>query len=132
VTDGLLPLCGIQVQPVASFAMLGGIVAWSLHRFGYSVLAPGSFAAPILASLRDGVALATPDGRIRFANPGLAGLLDLPLAELTEQPVARFLRGAPHAPPRELSDVECELSGGARGPVPVALSTSLLRDRRGC
>jgi len=132
VTDGLLPLCGVQVPRlgVASFAMLGGIVAWSLHRFGYSVLAPGSFAAPILASLRDGVALATPDGRIRFANPGLAALLDLPLSELPEQPVARFLPGAPLAPPRELGEVECELSG-ARGPLPVALSTSLLRDRRG-
>jgi signal transduction histidine kinase len=132
VTDGLLPLVGIQVPRlgVASFAMLGGIVAWSLHRFGYSVFAPGSFAAPILASLRDGVALATPAGRIRFANPGLAALLDLSLAELSDQPLERFLAGAPLAPPRELSDVECELSG-PRGAVPVALSTSLLRDRRG-
>ena len=133
VTDGLLPLLGVQVPRLgpASFAVLGGLIAWSIHRFGYSVFAPGSFAAPILASLRDGVALATPDGRIRFANPGLAALLDLPLAELSDQPLERFLAGAPLAPLRELSEVECELSGGARGPVPVALSTSLLRDRRG-
>jgi signal transduction histidine kinase len=132
VTDGLLPLAGVQVPRlgVASFAMLGGIVAWSLHRFGYSVLAPGSFAAPILASLRDGVALATPEGRIRFANPALAGLLDLPVAELSDQPLERFLADVPLAPLRELSDLECELAG-ARGAVPVALSTSLLRDRRG-
>ena len=133
VTDGLLPLLGVQVPRLgpASFAVLGGLIAWSIHRFGYSVFAPGSFAAPILASLRDGVALATPDGRIRFANPGLAALLDLPLAELSDQPLERFLAGAPLAPLRELSEVECELSGGARGPVPVALSSSLLRDRRG-
>jgi signal transduction histidine kinase len=133
VTDGLLPLLGVQVPRlgVASFATLGGIIAWSIHRFGYSVLAPGTFAAPILASLRDGVVLATPEGRIRFANPGLAALLELPVAELAEQPLERFLRGAPLAPLRELSEVECELTGAARGPVPVALSTSLLRDRRG-
>ena len=131
VTDGLLPLLGIQVPRTgpASFAVLGALVVWSLHRFGYSLLAPGSFSAPILSSLRDGVALATPDGRIRFANPAFAALCDAPPAALADQPLARFLPGAALAPPRELRELECELQSAA-APVPVALSSTLLRDRR--
>jgi signal transduction histidine kinase len=132
-TDALLPLLGHQVPRTgpASFAVLGMIVAWSIHRFGYSVLAPGSFAGPILASLREGVALATPDGRIRFANPSLAALLQVPLADLHDQPLARFLPQLPEGAPRELRELECELVVEAAGPLPVALSTSSLRDRRG-
>ncbi len=133
VTDALLPILGAQVPRMgpASFAVLGGIVALSIHRFGYSVLAPGSFAAPILASLREGVALATPGGRIRFANPSLSALLQLPLAELQDQPLARYLPEFPSGAPRELRDVECELIVDGASAVPVALSTSWLRDRRG-
>jgi signal transduction histidine kinase len=132
VTDGLLPLLGIQVPRMgpASFAVLGGIVALSIHRFGYSVLAPGSFAGPILTSLREGVALATPEGHIRFANPSLAALLRVPLGELHDQPLARFLPAWPSDAPRELRELECDLLVES-GAVPVALSTSWLRDRRG-
>jgi len=80
VTDGLLPILGVDVPRlgVASFAVFGATVAWSMHRFGFSVLTPSSFAREILESLPEGVALATPDGRVRVANASLADLLGVP------------------------------------------------------
>jgi signal transduction histidine kinase len=114
-----------------SFALLGAVVAASLWYFGYSVLAPSSFAGPVLASLRDGVALATPQGRLRFANPSLATLLGAALPDLLDRPVASFLPGAPLTPAQELRDHECELASPTLGRVPVALSSTLLWDKRG-
>jgi two-component system NtrC family sensor kinase len=111
-------------------ALLGASVAWSIRRFGYTVLAPGAFAAPILGTLRDGLALATPDGRIRFANPALAMLVRAEPEELIDEPLARFLPDAALTPLREIREMECELRGNG-SPVPVALSALVLRDRRG-
>ena len=132
VTDGFLPLIGVQVPRTGPMcvALLGASVAWSLRRFGYTVLAPGAFAAPILTTLREGLALATPDGRIRFANPALAMLVQAETEELLDEPLARYLPDAALTPPREVREMECELRGNG-APVPVALSALLLRDRRG-
>lgn len=60
-TDGLLPLLGIQVVHLAtvSFAFLGATIVWSIHRYGYSLLAPSAFAREILDTIPDGVALRT-------------------------------------------------------------------------
>src|SRR5690606_12961051 len=46
LTDGLLPLAGVQVPRlgVASFAVLGVVIAGTIRRFGWSIVAPGSFA----------------------------------------------------------------------------------------
>jgi signal transduction histidine kinase len=132
VTDGLLPMLGLQVPRTGPtcVALLGASVAWSIRRFGYTVLAPGAFAAPILGTLRDGLALATPDGRIRFANPALAALVQGETEDLLDAPLHRHLPDAALTPPREIREMECELHGNG-SPVPVALSSLLLRDRRG-
>lgn len=133
VTDGLLPVLGVSVPRLGatSFAVLGAVVTASLYRFGYSVIAPGSLAGPVLAAIRDGVALASPEGRVRFANSSLAALLGTPLADLVDRPVAGFLPGTAFEPPRELREHECELASPALGRVPVALSSTRLFDKRG-
>lgn len=130
-TDGLLPVLGIDVPRlgVASFAAFGATVAWSMHRFGFSVLAPSNFAREILESLPEGVALATPDGRVRVANASLANLLGVPIAEVRERFVRELLPGVPLEVERALGAQECELAT-AHGPVPVTLSTAPLRDKQ--
>jgi signal transduction histidine kinase len=131
-SDGLLPILGIELPRlgVASFAALGALVTISIRRFGYSLMAPGSFAGQILQSMPEGVALATPDGRIRVANPGLAALLGTPLPALLESPLARFLPDLELSPELGLRELECEVDA-AQGPLPVALSTAPLRDKQG-
>ena len=131
-TDGLLPLLGIPLPRlgVASFAVFGAMVTWSMHRFGFSLLAPTTFAGQILESMPEGVALATPEGRIRVANPSLAALLDLPLAALLDRPLQSFLPRIGLTAESVLREMECELETAQRR-IPVALSAAPLRDKRG-
>jgi len=131
-TDGLLPALGVEFPRfgVASFAVFGGLVTWSMHRFGFSVLAPSSFAGQILEALPEGVALATPQGHIRVANPALASLLGTTVAALRDRQVQSFLPEIEPSADLALSERECELAC-ERGPVPVALAAAPLRDKQG-
>jgi len=131
-TDGLLPALEISFPRfgVFSFAVFGGIITWSMHRFGFSLVAPSAFAERILETIPDGVALATLEGRIRVANASLAELLDVPMASLLDRPVQSFLPGVAVAHDLRLKERECEIT--ARGEqVPVALTSAPLRDRQG-
>jgi len=131
-TDGLLPALEISFPRcgVFSFALFGAIVTWSMHRFGFSLVAPSAFAERILETIPDGVALATPLGRIRVANRSLAELLDVPIASLLDRPVQSFLPGVDVSTELRVNELECEIA--ARGErVPVALTSAALRDRQG-
>jgi signal transduction histidine kinase len=133
LTDGILPMFAIQVPHLgtASFAALGVMVGYTVHRYGYSVLAPGAFAREILDTLPDGVALLRLDGRVRSANGGLARLLGTTPIALEGVRIAELLAGAPVDPPREVEELETELrpQNGGR-PIPVSLSSTLLRDKQ--
>ncbi len=131
LTDGLLPLLG-QHPPrfgTASFAFLGGTIAWSFHRYGHSLLAPRTFANEILASLGDGVALLHVDGRIRSANAALGGILGVSASDLEGLPASEFIPALAGDPLTEVPDRETEVVG-VSGTVPVALASTLLRDKR--
>ena len=80
VTDGLLPILGIQAPRlgVLALTLFSLTVAWGFQRYGYSVLAPGVFASEILATLPEGVALLHLDGNVRFANAGMERLAACP------------------------------------------------------
>jgi len=131
-TDGLLPALGIDVPRlgVLSFAVFGAIIAWSQHRYGFSVLAPSSFAGPILESLPEGVALATSEGRVRSANPALARLLGMTDGDLRNALVQGFLPSLDTLADLEIRERETELVT-ATGSVPVTLSVTPLHDKRG-
>lgn len=131
MTDGLLPVLGIQVPRLgaSSIVLLAGSVAFTAHRYGYSMLAPGAFAPQILSTLREGVALLRPDGRINTANVGMGKLLGLLPGELEGRPIADFAPSVSLESMQAMSEFECELIGRAEEPVPVSLSTSLLRDK---
>jgi len=133
LTDGVLPMFRVQVPRLgtASFTVLGATVLWSFWRYGYTALAPGLFAREILATLPDGVALLRLDGRVRSANPGLAALLGVAPSRVEEVDLTTRLRGARLDPRSPLSNLECELACGAGETIPVAVSSSLLRDKQG-
>jgi len=132
-TDGILPMFGIQLPRLgtAGFAALGAMVGWTIHRYGYSVLAPGAFAQEILDTLPDGVALLRLDGRLRSANAALARLLGTLPEALEGVQVADLLAASPVEPPREVEELETELTppGGGRR-IPVSISSTLLRDKQ--
>jgi PAS domain S-box-containing protein len=133
LTDGLLPLLGRQPPRLgtASFAFLGAAIAWGFHRYGYSLLAPGTFASEILEILPEGVALLRLDGRIRSVNRGMARLAGVEPAELEGAPLAALIPEARLDPATSLSEQECALAARAAGRIPVSVSTAVLRDKRG-
>jgi PAS domain S-box-containing protein len=131
-TDGILPAMGHQVPRlgVVSITLFAGTIAWGFQRYGYSLLAPGVFASEILSTLPDGVALLRRDGRIRFANPGMERLAGTPAGALELRPVRELIAEVSADPPGEMAECECTLRNAWGEAVPVAVSTSLLRDKR--
>lgn len=132
LTDGLLPLAGWHVPRLGtlSFAVLGGVVLWSFHRYGYSMLAPGDFASEVLDALPDGVAMARLDGSVRSANGSMARLLEAEPDELLglclEERLFDEQRIRDAGPERR-----CELLTLRGRRRPVAVSNEVLHDRQG-
>jgi len=132
VTDGLLPLAGVQLPRfgTASFIALAGVVLWTVRRFGYSLLAPGDFASEILDALVDGVALLRLDGSVRGANGAMVRLLECPELRLAGLRMDERL-----SEPLDLAgaarEQRCELLTFAGRRLPVAVATRLLCDRQG-
>ena len=132
LTDGILPMLHVQVPRLgtASFTILGATVLWSFYRYGYTALAPGLFAREILATLPEGVALLRLDGRVRSCNPGLAALADLAPAELEGVSIDALLCGVRLDPLQPVANRSCLLRRRSGEVLPVAVSTSLLRDKQ--
>jgi PAS domain S-box-containing protein len=132
-TDVLLPYLDIQVPRLgsASLLVMGCVVAWSVRRHGYFLLAPGAFAREILETLRDGVALLHPDGRIRTCNESFARLVGDTAERLRNAAISDFLPELPPAGDAEFSERELALSSAGGEPIPVSVSSSLLRNEEG-
>ena len=115
-TDVLLPYLDIHVPRLgsASLLVMGCVVAWSVRRHGYFLLAPGAFTREILETLRDGVALLHPDGRIRTCNEALARLVGTAAERLRDAPIADFLPELPLADDAEFSERRLRAFPGRR------------------
>ena len=130
-TDVLLPMLGHNVPRLgsASMVVVGAVVAWSIRRHGYFLLAPGAFTHEILETLRDGVALVAPDGRIRSTNGALRKLAERTSNELDGSRIEELISprgGDPGEPGGPNSDAE--LHTGSGRPIPVAIASSRLHN----
>ncbi len=133
LTDGLLPMLGVNVPRVGTFALavMGGSIVWSFYHYGYSFIAPGTLAEEVLESLSDGFAMLRLDGRIRSGNPAMAALLGCEQRELAGIDIAKMIHGLPGPLASELLEVECEIHAPRGNVIPVLLTTTTLRDRQG-
>jgi PAS domain S-box-containing protein len=133
VTDGILPLLGHQPPRLgtASFSFLGATIAWGFHRYGYSLLAPGTYASEILSILPEGVALLRLDGRIRSGNEGMARLAGRDARDLEGLYLFDLVPDARLDAAVALTEQECTLVSRDAGRIPVSVSTAILRDKRG-
>jgi signal transduction histidine kinase len=132
LSGGFLPLFDVQVPRLGSisFAVLGVIVAYSHYRYGFSALAPSGFSKEIIETLPSGLALVDLEGSILTANDRMSELLGVERDELVGVPVERALNLPIVTPPRDLREFECTLTPpGTEQSFPVAISTSLLRDK---
>ena len=133
ITDGILPFFGVVVPQLAtaSFALMGVLLALSLHRFGYSILSPGTFSREIAEAMSEGLLLLRMDGRVRSANSGLARIVGQARPLLEGRHVSELLALPRLDPPRELREQRGQLVGPEGQRIPVSVTASLLRDGRG-
>jgi PAS domain S-box-containing protein len=133
LTDAFMPMLGVQVPRVGTFALavMGGSIVWSFYRYGYSFVAPGTLAGEILETLPDGVAMLRLDGRIRSGNTAMAELLGCEPRKLAGLDVGRMIHGLPGPLSGELVEAECEIRALGGEVIPVSLSSTMLRDRKG-
>jgi PAS domain S-box-containing protein len=143
LTDVILPGLGVHVPRLGSASLLvtGTVAAWGVRNNRGLLLASGAFAAEMLEALRDGVALVLPDGRVRSCNPALCRIAGLEADALAGRRVAELLPGLPRRPAAlaagparaeedALHDLATELVPAQGDPIPVSVSSSLLRDSR--
>jgi signal transduction histidine kinase len=134
VSDGFLPYLGIHVWHLGTFSIsvLGATVAFTFYRYGYSMLAPGTFAREILDTMTDGLALLHLDGRIRRANPALIRMAGARgIDQLLGTRIGRLVEGFDLRRDETRQDGErlfVPLSGPS---FPVGVATSRLVDRQG-
>jgi len=132
-TDALLPLMGIRPPPLGSSAitLMSVSVAWSIRRYGYSLLSAGAFAEEILETLRDGVVLLYPDGRVRAVNGALARWVGTSPEGLRGRPLGDLLLRLPAAGGELSRAYETELRAANGASIPVWVSAPLFSRARG-
>jgi PAS domain S-box-containing protein len=131
VTDGVLPWLGIQVIHLATptFLILGLTVAWSLHRYGYALLAPTAYSAKIVETMQEGLVMIRLDGRIRSANSAFAKLVGCDAQQLLGTKIRELLDCEPFEwlqAKREVASIMTPLEGS---PFEVSLSIAMLEHR---
>jgi PAS domain S-box-containing protein len=133
-TEFVFPMLQIPFPRMgALITVLASATLWIqlLHRSDDLTIAPQATARAVLAELHDGVALVGPDGRILTANPALAAivghsreaLIGRPLSDLVDIPFESIREG--------LDEREMRLATASSAPLPISLSASCVRNRRG-
>jgi two-component system NtrC family sensor kinase len=105
-------------------------IAWSVHRYGYSLLVPGRFAPEILDALSDGVVLLRARGEIRVANRAMGELVGRDPEELVGCRLSDLLPFVPLDPDEPIEHLAGEVSSHEQT-VPVSVASSRLTDRSG-
>jgi PAS domain S-box-containing protein len=133
LTDGVLPWLGFRPPQLATtaYAVMGIMCAWSLSRFGYSILSPGTFAAQITETMSEGLVLLRLDGRIRSVNAGLARMLGQAREAVESLRIDEILSLRLVTPVTEVREARAWLFGPAQKRIPVSVTATLLRDGRG-
>ena len=128
VTDGVLPWLGIQVVHLGTptFLVLGVTVTWSLHRYGYALLAPTAYSAEIVETMQEGLVMIRLDGRIRTANSAIAELAGCDAQQLLGMRIQELIDCEPFEWMRSERDVESVMTPLEGIPFEVSLSISML------
>ena len=121
----------LLVFGAASFAVLGGVIAWCFRRSDHSLLTPDILAGEILETLPTSVAMLWLDGTIRSANAAMTRMLVGSSDPLDGVRMADRLEGFSGDLAEEISDQHCEIVSATGAREPVSISSSILRDRSG-
>jgi signal transduction histidine kinase len=95
LTAIVLPLLKIDAIGITTtlVSMVGLAVAWTLRRFGHSLISPDAFAREILDTLEDGVILVGEGGILRDANRAFLRMVGARGASVMGSPISSWLPG---------------------------------------
>jgi signal transduction histidine kinase len=132
LTDGILPFLGVQLPRLGTISLmcLCATIAWSIHRYGYSLFVPGRFAPEILDALSDGVVLLRAGGEVRVANRAMGELVGCDPQDLVGRQVSDLLPFVPVDPTERIDHLEGEVAAREQT-TPVSVASSQLTDRSG-
>jgi signal transduction histidine kinase len=95
LTAIVLPLLEVDVVGFTTMlvAFVGLAAAWTLHRFGYSLISPEAFAREIFDTLEDGVILLGEGGLLRDANRAFLKMVGARDVSVIESPISDWIPG---------------------------------------
>ncbi|MCP4903448.1 MAG: PAS domain-containing protein [bacterium] len=124
LTEIVLPLLRVDAVGVTtslvSFTGLAG--AWTLRRFGHSLISPEAFAREILDTLEDGIVLVGEGGILRDANRAFLRLIGVRACDALGQPVSRWIPAFPERLDAAESGSSVELVSRSGDSLPIVLS----------
>ena len=93
LTSIVLPLFGIDAVGIATtlVAMVGLATAWTLNRYGHSLISSQALARKMLDTLDDSVVLIGKGGVLRDANRAFLRLLGLPERDVLGRPITEWI-----------------------------------------
>ena len=133
-TDLLLPAVGVAIPRLGALTLVlaaGAMWLHVLHERGELFHTPYGMARAVLAELRDGVALIRTDGTVLSANTRLAELAGKRSQDLVGLRLDQIAQVRDEDVCRGVQDLESTLHREHGESLPVALSSSPARDRRG-
>ena len=132
-TDCVLPLLGLRVPSLSSFAIavLGVLFTFNLNRYGYLILSPAAFAHQILESLEDGVALLRTDGSLLSANRSLEAMASAEPGALRSCRATELLPELKRRGANEVFSHSTHLLVSGDRSIPVSVTSLALRNSRG-
>jgi signal transduction histidine kinase len=146
LTAVVLPLLGVAAVGVTTtlVALVGLACAWTLNRFGHSLISPQALAREILDTLEDGVILVGEGGAIRDVNRAFLGMIERREAEVIDSAVTDWIPGFPDRWDEAETSAFLEVRSRSGESIPVVASAPvelhgsgrfvgrafLLRDRR--
>lgn len=143
ITNALLPVLGIQIFPAAVLltSVMSLIITYSILRYKLFVINPSTVVTNIVDTMNEMLIVFNPDHIIQFTNRAVGSALGYGKDELVGEPFKKILRG-PWATLHErlfkqvhegkaIAGIDLELVAANGEVIPVSLSASPLRDKRG-
>ena len=143
ITNALFPVLGIQIFPAAVLltSVMSLIITYSILRYKLFVINPTTVVTNIVDTMNEMLIVFNPNHIIQFTNKAVENALGYEKDELVGEPFKKILRG-PWATLHEkifkqvhegktISGIDLELITANGEGIPVSLSASPLRDKRG-
>jgi signal transduction histidine kinase len=146
VTAVVLPMSGFEATGVTTslVSFVGVMVAWTLRKYGHSLISPEAFAREIFDTLDDGIFVLGSDGVVRDSNRAFGEMVGIDSAEAVGRRITTWIPEFPSSD--EMFDastfMEIWRESGERLPIvisppvtssarrPVGGHVFLIRDRR--